>query len=793
MTDKKLIVENELAQHLNIRDVKGEKIINTKMSQLCCQLAEEGIVLLENNGVLPLQKEDNIALFGRSQFDYFYVGYGSGGEVNPPYKINLVDGLKAENVMLNELLLDKYQKFIENHPIQDSLWGQWPRHLDEFELEDGLLKTVSQQSNVAVVVIGRAAGEDRENELEPGSYYLTETERSNLDRITNFFENIIIIINSGNIIDLSWLNNYKDKISALLLAWQGGMESGRALANILVGNANPSGKLPDTIAQKYDYYPSSNNFGQPEITEYVEDIYVGYRYFETFHPEQVLYPFGYGLSYSQFTVNSNASIQDDSILIKVQVENVGEVAGKEVVQVYYNPPQGKLGKSLRNLIRFDKTVELKPKESEELEFRINISEMASYDDSGATGNPYCYVLEPGQYDILVGTSLLDLKLVCTYDLKKIRVTEKLSQKAPAEYEFNRMFPKRVGNDLEVAFQKVPVRIENLKEKIIQNLPPKITIPNKDNLYLSTSKTIEELILSLTPTELDSLTRGEGKMDSPLGPKGNAGILGGTTDSLREKGIPPITTTDGPAGIRLNYYTALLPCGTALASSWNTALVEEMGKVFGAEMKALKTQVILAPGMNIHRNPLGGRNFEYFSEDPYLSGKMGAHYVLGVQSNRVAACPKHFVCNNQETNRNKNDSRVSERALREIYLKGFEICIKEAKPYSIMTSYNKINGVWAHYHYDLVTDILRNEWKYDGCVMTDWWMQLAQDPNFEHLTNNAYRLRAQVDILMPGGLSFTVKENDNSLIESLEKEEGITIEEVRRSAANILRFIEKIYA
>ncbi|WPC09731.1 hypothetical protein LB888_01935 [Globicatella sp. PHS-GS-PNBC-21-1553] len=283
------------------------------------------------------------------------------------------------------------------------------------------------------------------------------------------------------------------------------------------------------------------------------------------------------------------------------------------------------------------------------------------------------------------------------------------------------------------------------------------------------------------------------MDSPLGPKGNAGILGGTTDSLREKGIPPITTTDGPAGIRLNYYTALLPCGTALASSWNTALVEELGKVFGAEMKALKTQVILAPGMNIHRNPLGGRNFEYFSEDPYLSGKMGAHYVLGVQSNKVAACPKHFVCNNQETNRNKNDSRVSERALREIYLKGFEICIKEAKPYSIMTSYNKINGVWAHYHYDLVTDILRNEWKYDGCVMTDWWMQLAQDPNFEHLTNNAYRLRAQVDILMPGGLSFTVKENDNSLIESLEKENGITIEEVRRSAANILRFIEKIYA
>lgn len=793
MTDKNLIVENELAQHLNIRDVKGEKIINTKMSQLCCQLAEEGIVLLENNGVLPLQKEDNIALFGRSQFDYFYVGYGSGGEVNPPYKINLVDGLKAENVMLNELLLDKYQKFVKKNPIQDSLWGQWPRYLDEFELEEELLKTVSQQSNVAVVVIGRAAGEDRENELEAGSYYLTEIERSNLDRITNFFENIIIIINSGNIIDLSWLNNYKDKISALLLAWQGGMESGRALANILVGNANPSGKLPDTIAQKYDYYPSSNNFGQPEITEYVEDIYVGYRYFETFHPEQVLYPFGYGLSYSQFTVNSNASIQDDSILIKVQVENVGEVAGKEVVQVYYNPPQGKLGKSLRNLIRFDKTVELKPKESENLEFKINISEMASYDDSGATGDPYCYVLEPGQYDILVGTSLLDLKSVCTYELTELRVTEKLSQKAPAEYEFNRMFPKRVGNDLEVAFQKVPVRIENLKEKIIQNLPPKITIPNKDNLYLSTSKTIEELILSLTPTELDSLTRGEGKMDSPLGPKGNAGILGGTTDSLREKGIPPITTTDGPAGIRLNYYTALLPCGTALASSWNTALVEELGKVFGAEMKTLKTQVILAPGMNIHRNPLGGRNFEYFSEDPYLSGKMGAHYVLGVQSNKVAACPKHFVCNNQETNRNKNDSRVSERALREIYLKGFEICIKEAKPYSIMTSYNKINGVWAHYHYDLVTDILRNEWDYDGCVMTDWWMQLAQDPNFEHLTNNAYRLRAQVDLLMPGGLSFTVKENDNSLIESLEQEDGITIEEVRRSAANILRFIEKIYA
>ena len=202
-------------------------------------------------------------------------------------------------------------------------------------------------------------------------------------------------------------------------------------------------------------------------------------------------------------------------------------------------------------------------------------------------------------------------------------------------------------------------------------------------------------------------------------------------------------------------------------------------------------MILAPGMNIHRNPLGGRNFEYFSEDPYLTGKMAASYVIGVQSNQVAACPKHFACNNQETNRNYNDSRVSERALREIYLKGFEICVKESNPYSIMSSYNKINGVWAHYHFDLATEILRNEWKYQGCILTDWWMRMAKDPNFEPGENNAYRVRAQVDILMPGGKDFVTKESDDSLIQSLEHLDGITLKEVQHSALNVLNLIQKI--
>lgn len=780
---------SELVQHINIKEgILGEKKFNTKMSALLRQAAAESIVLLENEGVLPLKAQSKLAVFGRSQIDYFYVGYGSGGEVNPPYLVNVIQGLEEKDLLLNKVLIKKYQTFSANNIVEDGIWGQWPRFLEEMTLSNEEVKSASEDSEIALIVIGRAAGEDRENVLEEGSYYLTQKEKQMIDQVTHYFEKVVLVINSGNVIDLAWTENYA--FSAILFAWQGGMESGNAIADVLMGDVNPSAKLPDTIARHYEDYPSAKQFGHEEYVEYVEDIYVGYRYFETFHPEKVIYPFGYGLSYTQFAMDSELLVNDKSVTINVSVTNIGEMPGKEVVQVYHEPPQGKLGKPKRNLIEFQKTELLQPGETENLNFEIKLQDLASYDDSGVTGHPFSYVLEAGEYQFYVGDSLINLELVGNYHLEKLLVIQKLKQIAAPVENFNRLVATLEEGQLVETYQPVTLQKESVKERVLQHLESLSEVSSEET-FLDTGKTVSELIHSFSKEELDALTRGEGPMNSSFGPKGNAGMFGGTIESLRQKGIPPVITTDGPAGIRLNYYASLLPCGTAFASTWNLELLEVIGIEFGKELLDLGSDMILAPGMNIHRNPLGGRNFEYFSEDPYLTGKMAASYVIGVQSNQVAACPKHFACNNQETNRNYNDSRVSERALREIYLKGFEICVKESNPYSIMSSYNKINGVWAHYHFDLATEILRNEWKYQGCILTDWWMRMAKDPNFEHVENNAYRVRAQVDILMPGGKDFVTKESDDSLIQSLEHLDGITLKEVQHSALNVLNLIQKI--
>lgn len=780
---------SELVQHINIKEgILGEKKINPKMSALLRQAAAESIVLLENEGVLPLKAQSKLAVFGRSQIDYFYVGYGSGGEVNPPYLVNVIQGLEEKDIVLNQVLIEKYQTFSANNIVEDGIWGQWPRFLEEMTLSNEEVKSASEDSEIALIVIGRAAGEDRENVLEEGSYYLTQKEKKMIDQVTHYFEKVVLVINSGNVIDLSWTENYA--FSAILFAWQGGMESGNAIADVLMGDVNPSAKLPDTIARHYEDYPSAKQFGHEEYVEYVEDIYVGYRYFETFHPEKVIYPFGYGLSYTQFAMDSELLVNDRSVTINVSVTNIGEMPGKEVVQIYHEPPQGKLGKPKRNLIEFKKTELLQPGQTENLNFEINLQDLASYDDSGVTGHPFSYVLEAGEYQFYVGDSLINLELVGNYHLEKLLVIQKLKQIAAPVENFNRLVATLEDGQLVETYQPVTLQKESVKERVLQHLESLSEVSSQET-FLDTGKTVSELIHSFSKEELDALTRGEGPMNSPFGPKGNAGMFGGTIESLRQKGIPPVITTDGPAGIRLNYYASLLPCGTAFASTWNLELLKVIGIEFGKELVGLGSDMILAPGMNIHRNPLGGRNFEYFSEDPYLTGKMAASYVIGVQSNQVATCPKHFACNNQETNRNYNDSRVSERALREIYLKGFEICVKESNPYSIMSSYNKINGVWAHYHFDLATEILRNEWEYQGCILTDWWMRMAKDPNFEHVENNAYRVRAQVDILMPGGKDFVTKECDDSLIQSLEHLDGITLKEVQHSALNVLNLIQKI--
>lgn len=760
--------------------VNGEKFIFPDISEAALKAAEEGTVLLKNNGALPIRTNESISVFGRCQIDYFYVGYGSGGDINQPYEVNLIDGLKNNNVKLNQKLLNVYESWCKNNPVNHGFWGHWPMNYPEMELNDNLVSEAAKESDTAIIVLGRAAGEDRENRLEKGSYYLTDTEVKMLDLVTDAFKKVIVVMNCGNIIDMAWVNKYGNKINAIVYAWQCGMESGNALANILTGKTNPSGKMTDTIAVHYEDYPSSKNFGNAEFNNYIEDIFVGYRYFETFDKSKVLFPFGFGLSYTNFEITADSFIVDDKIKLTAIVKNIGVTPGKEVVQIYVQCPDGRLKKAKKGLAAFAKTKCLAPNESESIHFEISPYDFASYDESISS-----YIIEKGEYIFYLGNSV-EADLIAGAVNFDEQVIEKLKPVCPVKNPFTII----TGETLK---KGKPF----LRERILNNLPEEIGFQGDKGFKLSDVKngkiTLDEFISQLTNEELEALTRGQGKMDSELGVTGNAGAFCGIIPTLRDKGVPPIITTDGPAGVRIKKYTSLIPCGTSLACSWNIELVEKLAAIIGKEVKFHKSDVLLAPGMNIHRNVLCGRNFEYFSEDPIVSGKMAAAFVRGIQSAGVSACPKHFACNNQEFKRTTNDSCLSERALREIYLKGFEICVKESNPLNIMTSYNKINGVWSHYNYDLVTTVLRGEWGYNGNVMTDWWMQRSPSPEFPEIKDNAYRVRAQVDVLMPGCIRRTERKykSDGSLLKTLGKVNGIQRGEIERTAKTVLNLALKI--
>lgn len=787
---------DRLSQALN-KTVLGQPEPDEAMSALCRQAAVEGIVLLKNDGLLPLKKEQTTAFFGRVQNDYFYVGYGSGGDVNPHYRISPMAAIRNQgDIRFHEPLAEDYRIWCAANPPFEGTWGTWPTYFDEMPLTDEQVRRAAAASSNAVVFLGRAMGESMDNKPKPGHYYLTKAERKLLDQVTGAFPQVTVVIDAGNVIDLSWLKTYGGKIGALVYAWQGGMESGNALVDVLYGDVNPSGKLTDTIAWNYTDYPASHNFGKSAYNHYEEDIYVGYRYFETFATEQVLFPFGFGLSYTTFDFRTSYQEADGHCHLDVTVTNTGNRAGAEVVQIYAEPPQGKLGKPLRNLVAFRKTGLLEAGESEVLHFEIDPADFASFDDSGVTGHPNAYVLEAGTYRLYAGSDVRSAAFAGAWTENALRITKQLTEQAAPVTDFRRLKPlyKKCGKILQT-FEPVPRRMANLREDIISHLPEEIPLTGDQGIRFtdvySGTASMEAFIAQLGIAELDAITRGEGKMNSPLGTAGNAGILGGTTESLRKKGIPVITTTDGPSGIRISYHTALLPCGTALACSWNPELVEKLGTLFGAEMARWNTQILLGPGMNIHRDPMCGRNFEYYAEDPLLTGKIAAAMVRGIQSvPGRSACPKHFACNNQEWMRSRNDSRLSQRALREIYLRGFEICVKEGRPHTLMTSYNQVNGVWAHYHYGLVTNVLRGEWGYEGLVITDWWMQPAKDPDFSNVSNDAYRVRAQVDVLMPGGVRQNTGKGDGSLEKSY-CSGGITLGEMQRCARNVLNLCKKL--
>ncbi len=739
----------------------GPRSVTEGMPELARQAAAESCVLLRNDGALPLDKDDSVAVFGRCQQDWFYVGYGSGGDVHPPYTVNLIEGLKNAGALYDRGLAQIYEEWThsEEHAAYHGFWGHWPMSHPEMPLDTTLVKGVAERNHTAVVVLGRAAGEDRENTLTPGSYYLTDEEENLLQTVSSAFAKTVVVLNIGNIIDFSWTGKYK--LDAILLAWQGGMESGNAVADVLYGKVSPCGKLADTIARDYQDYPSSTHFGDKLKNEYEEGIFLGYRYFEKYREDQILYPFGYGLSYTDFEVNPVGLAYNEGenkVTVQVRVTNTGRYPGKEVIKLWCLPPEGRLKQPNRVLVGFGKTKELLPGERQNLLVTAKLDYMASYDEW-----KHAFLYEQGEYRFMINDTL-----------------------------YGSVFMKQ--ETIQKQCEQAAVPSVDLRARIEKNLPEELQSKGQNLLRLTDVKegrvTLDDFVAELSNQELEALTRGHGFMHSPLGTDGNAGTFGGILPSLQEKEVPVITTTDGPAGIRLNRFSSLLPCGTALACTWNLDLVTDLYELLGAEMVSAGSDVLLAPGMNLHRNPLCGRNFEYFSEDPLLSGFMAAAVIRGIQRNGVSACPKHFCCNNQETNRSNNDSVVSERALRELYLRNFEIAVKEGRPLCIMTSYNKVNGVWSHYNYDLVTTILRKDWGYDGLVITDWWMKPAHSPEFPSLKNNAYRVRAGVDVLMPGDMNRLARsyKTDSSLLETLGKRHGLTKGELQTTAKHTLQFI-----
>lgn len=766
--------------------------ISKEMKEGARALASEGIVLLENDGTLPITPSNEVAVFGRTQYNYFCVGYGSGGDVNTPYKISLTEGLRScDEIRINKRLEEIYINWCKQNVPDEGYWGHWPYCFEEMPLSYTLVQEARKTSDVALIVIGRATGEDREQKLKPDSFYLNKGELDMIDKVTLVFQKVVLILDVGNIIDFEVIASLRNKLSAILLAPLGGMESGNALCDVLSGRVSPSGRLADTIAVSYHSYPSSDNFGNRKYNNYEEDIYVGYRYFESFAKEEVLYPFGYGLSYTDFDIQGKIERIDNAVKISANVKNIGTVKGKEVIQIYVTSPIGKLSKPIIELKGFAKTKLLDIGEEERVEVIIDDYSLSSYDDDGLTDNIACWVLERGDYEFYIGKNSRDITSIGKIFIEE-KVTSKCHTACPPKAPLNVLDGRDTilnGDDSAILTYRVkPDHFGYLKGRIFDELPEEI-MPTKSGITYSDVKegreSLDELVAELSNEELDTLCHGHYKMNSPFGAKGNAGAIGGISNSLIARGIPVAIPTDGPSGIRLCEKASLLPSGMAIACSWNEELAEHVYSLIAKEMREKGSDILLAPGMNIHRNHLCGRNFEYYSEDPLLTGKIASAVVKGIQSEGSSACIKHFACNHQERARKINDSRLSERALREIYLKGFEIAIKESDPKCVMASYNKVNGVYSYHNYDLCTVILRQEWGYKHLVITDWWTKKAKNPDFKGVDDNAYRIRAQADVLMPGG--NRLGKYDGTTLKSLKKG-GLTRAELQRSAKNVLQFL-----
>lgn len=769
-----------------------ERILDwNKYLDTAAKMVSEGIVMLKNdNNALPIDTDKEVAVFGRIQFHYYKSGTGSGGMVNVTKVVNILDGLIDNGVKVNENLLDTYRKWDKENPFDlGEGWGGEPWSQKEMPLDEGLVKETAKSCETAIVIIGRTAGEEQDNRLEAGSYLLSDDEIAMLTVVRENYKKVVLLLNVGNIIDMTDINRIAP--DSVLYVWQGGMTGGKGTADVLTGKVSPSGKLPDTIAYKASDYPSDANFGREKNRDiYAEDIYVGYRYFETFAKEKVLYPFGFGLSYTEFEIKTEkAEITEGAVKLSVSVKNIGSYKGKEVIEVYCEAPQGRLGKAARVLCGFEKTRELVPQEEQVVEIAVDIAKLASYDDSGVTGNKSCYVLEAGEYKFYVGSDVRSAEYACSFEQGEDLVTERLTQSLAPVESFERIKPVCEVGAFSIGREAVPVSEVDESARRLEKLPKEIAYTGDKGIKLWDVKngknTMDEFIAQLSDYDLSCIIRGEG-MGSPRVTAGTASAFGGVSENLNGFGIPAGCCSDGPSGMRLDCGTKAfsLPNGTMIASSFNKELTSELFTFMGLEMAANKVDCLLGPGMNIHRHPLNGRNFEYFSEDPFLTGKMASAELKGMAGAGVTGTIKHFCANNRETNRHFIDSVVSERALREIYLKGFEIAVKEGGASSVMTTYGRVNGLWTAGNFDLNTVILREEWGFKGFTMTDWWANINVRGKEPDKTDLAAMARAQNDVYMvcPDG-----EKNDDNTLAALENG-GIERCELQRNAANICGFL-----
>ena len=729
-----------------------------KYAALARQAVAEGCVLLENEGqALPLRDGERVAVFGRMAFHYYKSGLGSGGLVNTRYVVGILDALKeCEGIHLDEKLMGIYEDWIMENPYDEGQgWGRVPWCQKEMDVTEEMLDC-ARRDDVSLVVIGRTAGEDQDNNAKAGSYCLTETEEDMIRRVCEVSERTVVVLNVGNIIDMSWVEKYRPQ--AVLYVWQGGQEGGNGVADVLTGKVCACGKLTDTIAADIKDYPSTENFGDPFKNYYKEDIYVGYRYFETFAKDKVLYPFGYGLSYTTFEMKAEVlKNTGDEITLSVTVSNTGEVRGKEVCIV------------------------------------IQKYDMASYDDSGVTGQKSCYVLEEGWFEVFVGSDVRSAVSVGCYE-EEFRVIEELEEAyAPVE-KFQRMKAVLLPDGTyQAVTEEVPVRTVDPQERRANEMPETLDYTG-DKGYklvdvLDKKVSMEEFIAQISEEDLIAIFRGEG-MCSPKVTAGTAAAFGGVTDGLTALGIPVGCCSDGPSGIRMDCGTKAfsLPNGTSFGCTFNVELVGALYEMTGKELRLNKIDSLLGPGMNIHRNPLNGRNFEYISEDPILTGRICAAQVKAMAKSGIGSTIKHFCGNNQEVGRSTSDSVISERALREIYLKGFEIAVKEGDARSVMTTYGSVNGLWTAGSYDLCTTILRKEWGFDGIVMTDWWAKSNYEGHQAEAPVKAPMVAAQNDIYMVVSDAKANPENDD--VEEMLHAGKITLGELQRNAANILGFLLK---